>query len=48
MKKKVEVEYTVVVNGMPDFRMIPKPLLESVAKKFLENILKREGKDDEQ
>lgn len=48
MKKKIEVEYKVEVNGMPDFRAIPKPLLESVAKKFLENILKQEGNDDEQ
>lgn len=42
MKRKAETDYTVVVNGMPDYSKIPKPILEAVAKKFLENILKQQ------
>ena len=44
MKRKAAAEYVVEVNGMPDYAKIPKPVLESVAKKFLENILKRRRK----
>lgn len=40
MKRKAETVYDVNVNGMPDYGQIPKPLLESIAKKFLEDILK--------
>lgn len=42
MKRKAETEYMVEANGLPDYRKIPKPVLESVAKKFLENILKQQ------
>lgn len=41
MKIKTETEYTVEINGMPDYEKIPKATLEPVAKKFLENILKQ-------
>ena len=37
MKRKAAAEYVVEVNGTPDYAKIPKPVLESVAKKFLEN-----------
>lgn len=48
MKRKAETEYMVEVNGLPDYRKIPKPVLESVAKKFLENILRQQKeKNDE-
>lgn len=47
MKRKAAAEYVVEVNGMPDYAKIPKPVLESVAKKFLENILKRQQEKDE-
>ena len=40
MTKKAETDYTVKVNGMPNYAKIPKAVLESIAKKFLENILK--------
>ena len=44
MKRKAAAEYVVEVNGTPDYAKIPK---ESVAKKFLENILKRQKENDE-
>ena len=47
MKRKAAAEYVVEVNGTPDYVKIPKPVLESVAKKFLENILKRQKENDE-
>ena len=47
MKRKAAAEYVVEVNGTPDYAKIPKPVLESVAKKFLENILKRQKENDE-
>lgn len=47
MKRKAAAEYVVEVNGTPDYTKIPKPVLESVAKKFLENILKRQKENDE-
>ena len=47
MKRKAAAEYVVEVNGTPDYAKIPKPVLESVAKKFLENILKRQKEKDE-
>lgn len=47
MKRKAAAEYVVEVNGMPDYTKISKPVLESVAKKFLENILKRQKEKDE-
>lgn len=40
MKAKAEAEYTVEINGMPNYEKIPKATLEPIAKKFLENILK--------
>ena len=47
MKRKAAAEYVVEVNGTPDYAKIPKPVLESVTKKFLENILKRQKEKDE-
>ena len=47
MKRKAAAEYVVEVNGTPDYAKIPKPVLESVAKKYLENILKRQKEKDE-
>lgn len=47
MKRKAVAEYAVEVNGTPDYAKIPEPVLESVAKKFLENILKRQKEKDE-
>lgn len=47
MKRKATAEYVVEVNGTPDYAKIPKPVLESVAKKFLENILKWQKEKDE-
>ena len=47
MKRKTAAEYVVEVNGTPDYAKIPKPVLESVAKKFLENILKQQKEKDE-
>ncbi len=41
MKKKAETDYVVIVNGMPDYSMIPKVVLEPIAKKVLEEILKQ-------
>lgn len=38
--KVEQVQYTVVVNGMPDYAKIPKATIEPIVKKFLENILK--------
>ena len=40
MTKKAVTDYTVKVNGMPDYSKIPKAVLEPIAKKFLENILR--------
>ena len=48
MKRKAAAEYVIEVNGTPDYAKIPKPVLESVAKKFLENILKRQQEKDEE
>ncbi len=47
MKAKAEAEYTVEINGMPNYEKIPKATLEPVAKKFLENILKQLNKKSE-
>lgn len=41
MKKKTVSEYTLHTNGMPDYTKIPNATLEPIAKKFLENILKK-------
>ena len=38
MTKKAETDYTIKVNGMPNYANIPKAVLEPIAKKFLENI----------
>ena len=38
--KTEQVQYTVIVNGMPDYSKIPKATLEPIVKKFLENMLK--------
>lgn len=46
MTKKAEMDYTVKVNGMPDYSKIPKTVLEPIAKKFLENILKEQQKKE--
>lgn len=46
MTKKAETDYTVKVNGMPNYANIPKAVLEPIAKKFLENILKEQQKKD--
>ncbi len=47
MKSKAETDYVVKVNGMPDYSKIPKAVLEPVAKKFLENILKQQKEKSE-
>ena len=47
MKRKAAAEYVVEVTVMPDYAKIPKNVLESFAKKFLENILKRQKENDE-
>lgn len=44
MKRKTETDYTVKINGMPNYEKIPQVTLEPVAKKFLENILKQLNK----
>lgn len=46
MTKKAVADYTVKVNGMPDYSNIPKAVLEPIAKKFLENILKEQQKKE--
>lgn len=46
MTKKAEMDYAVKVNGMPNYAKIPKAVLEPIAKKFLENILKEQQKRD--
>lgn len=48
MTKKAVADYTVKVNGMPDYSKIPKAVLEPIAKKFLESILReqQEKKED--
>lgn len=38
--RRARREYAVIVNGMPDFDLIPKSLLAAVASKFYENLLK--------
>ncbi len=47
MKKKAATDYMVIVNGMPDYRKIPKVVLEPIAKKLLENILKEQSDKSE-
>ena len=42
MTKKAVTDYTVKVNGMPNYGNIPKSVLEPIAKKFLENILREQ------
>ena len=44
MKQKLEPVYDIQVNGMPDYGKIPKATLETIAKKFLEDILKWQKK----
>ena len=46
MTKKAETDYAVKVNGMPNYTNIPKAVLEPIAKKFLENILKEQQKKE--
>lgn len=46
MTKKAETDYAVKVNGMPNYAKIPKAVLEPIAKKFLENILKEQQKKE--
>ena len=46
MTKKAETDYTVKVNGMPNYANIPKAVLEPIAKKFLEHILKEQQKKE--
>lgn len=47
MTKKAEADYKVSVNGMPNYANIPKAVLESIAKKFLENILREQQEKKE-
>ena len=47
MKRKTVTEYTVLTNGMPDYTKIPEPMLEAIAKKFLENLIKSITKNPE-
>ncbi len=47
MKRETVTEYTVRTNGMPDYTKIPEPMLEAIAKKFLENIIKTVTKNTE-
>ena len=44
--KKQEIEYRVEKNGVPDFTTIPLVTLSPIAKKFLENILKKINDED--
>ena len=46
MTKKAVTDYTVKINGIPNYANIPKAVLEPIAKKFLENILKEQQKKD--
>ena len=46
MTKKAETDNTLKVNGMSNYAKIPKAVLEPIAKKFLENILKEQQKKD--
>lgn len=46
MTKKAETDYTVKVNGMPNYANIPKAVLEPIVKKFLENILIEQQKKE--
>lgn len=46
MTKKAETDYAVKVNGMPNYEKIPKAVLEPIAKKFLESILKEQQRKD--
>ena len=46
MTKKAETDYAVKVNGMPNYAKIPKAVLEPIAKKFRENILKEQQRKD--
>lgn len=48
MKRKAVTDYRVKVNGMPDYEKIPKSVLEAIAKKFLENILKQKSARSEE
>ncbi len=41
MKNKAETDYVVIVNGMPNYKKIPKAVLEPITKKILESILKQ-------
>lgn len=43
MKQKAVTDYMVKINGMPDYEKIPKSILEPIAKKFLEHILKQKS-----
>ena len=43
---KAETDYMVKVNGTPNYENIPKTVLEPIAKKFLEDILKEQQKKD--
>lgn len=47
MTKKEETDYAVTVNGMPNYANIPKTILEPIAKKFLEKILKEQQQKKE-
>lgn len=47
MTKKAETDYTFKVNGMPNYANIPKAVLEPIAKKFLENILREQQEKKE-
>lgn len=47
MTKKAETDYVVTVNGMPNYANIPKAVLEPIAKKFLENILREQKNEKE-
>ena len=47
MTKKAVADYTVKVNGMPNYTNIPKAVLEPIAKKFLESILREQQEKKE-
>ena len=47
MTKKAETDYTVIVNGMPNYANIPMAVLEPIARKFLENILREQQEKKE-
>lgn len=44
MKRRTQKEYEVILSGTPDYSIIPKAVLEPIAQKFLENILKQSKK----